>query len=160
LGYFPRKYIQGEFKKRFSESLNNYEDAARRLERYFDRVRVRHLLDISMQRRAWAYVSTDVKVFTYRLDVKAAKHFLSQSLPAQAGVTLSDLGKIEMAWPASLEEQSEPLNGQQVLQIWPSDTPLDIPQRWVWHIVPQGSEKTYTDRGRLHVVEAWVKRGL
>ena len=62
LGYFPRKHIQAEFKKRFKTSFDEQKDAAARLESYFDRVRARHLFDIAAHRKAWAYVSTDVQV--------------------------------------------------------------------------------------------------
>jgi len=159
LGYFPRKHIQAEFKKRFKESFDKHEDAAGRLEKYFERVRVRHLLDIAAHRRAWAYVSTDAQIFTYELDASLRKEFLSKTLPPDAGAALDGNGRIKFAWQASLTQWEDPLNGQNVRDIWPKGTPLEPPQRWVWHIVPQGSEAAYKNNGRLHVVESWVKRG-
>ncbi|HYF48933.1 MAG TPA: hypothetical protein VEJ63_05990 [Planctomycetota bacterium] len=159
LGYFPRKHIQAEFKKRFNESFDKHADAAKRLESYFDRVRARHLFDIAAHAKTWAYVSTDVQIYTYELDPSLTKDFLTKSLPPEAGATLDENGRVKFAWQASLTQWEDPLNGQNVRDIWPKGTPLDPPQRWVWHIVPQGSEASYQKNGRLHVVEAWVKRG-
>ena len=50
------------------------------------------------------------------------------------------------------------LHGQRVKDLWPAGTPLLPMKRWIWHIVPQGSEKKYLETGRIHIVEAWTKR--
>jgi hypothetical protein len=158
LGYFPRTHIQNEFKRRFNEEFKKHADAAEALERYFDRVRVRHLHDIAAQHKACAYVSGDIAVYVYALKNITGAQLLKEGSPRNGGVEIDARMTPQFDWPVEIVEQSDPLHGQLVKDLWPAGTPLDTPRRWVWHIVPQGSEKKYQDTGRIHVVEAWIKR--
>jgi len=156
LGYFPRVHVQTAFRKRFGEPFAEHERAAESLERYFDRVRARHIADVASFKKAWAYVSTDVEVLAYELTAPAAG-ITSAPAPANGGVELNARGDVEFAWPVKVEKCDDPLHGQRVKDLWPRGAKVGPPRRWAWHIIPQGSEKGYLDRGRVHVVEAWVK---
>jgi hypothetical protein len=158
LGYFPRLHVQNEFRKRFKFPFGEHAQAAESLEKYFDRVRARHILDMAMLKKSWAYISTDVESIVYALSPPAA-NILSARAPVDGGVRLNDAQRPEFDWPAQSVDSSDPLHGQRVKDLWPADTRCDAPQRWVWHIVPQGSEKAYQDKGRIHIVESWVKHG-
>lgn len=158
LGYFPRLYIQTEFRKKFNKPFGEQESAAEGLECYFDRVRARHIHDLAALRKAWAYVSTDIQTVVYEMEAVAAAALLKNAPPPNAGVELDANGGVKFAWPAKIIERSDPLHGQKVKDVWPREAVVDAPRRWVWHIVPQGSEKKYTASGRVHVVEAWTKK--
>jgi hypothetical protein len=158
LGYFPRLHVQTEFRKRFKKPFSEHPPAAESLEKYFDRVRARHILDLALLKKSWSYVSTDVESIIYALTPPAPK-ILSATVPADGGVRLDGKQRPAFEWPAQIVESSDPLHGQRVKDLWPSGITCDAPQRWVWHIVPQGSEKSYRDRGRVHIVEAWTKHG-
>lgn len=158
LGYFPRLHVQNEFRARFKSAFSEQHQAAERLECYFDRVRARHIHDLAAQSRAWAYVSTDIDAVTYALRAGTGRGLLAESVPPEAGVTLNAQGELRLHWPADILEHSDPLHGQKVKELWPPGARLGPVRRWAWHIVPQGSEKKYMDRGRVHLVEAWTKR--
>ena len=158
LGYFPRLHVQKEFRKRFNSEFADQESAAASLENYFNRIRVRHFLDIAQQQKAYVYVASDVQVKVYTL--KPARNILAESVPPDAGVKLGERGSLVFHWPAEIIDESDPLNGQDLRSLWPANSPLLPPQRWAWHIVPQGSEKKYQDRGRIHIVEAWTRTPL
>lgn len=154
LGYFPRLHVQTEFRKRFDVPFEEQIHAAERLECYFDRVRARHVHSIAALKKSHAYLSTDIDAAGYEL--AGAKIDLAAP-SSHAGVSLSASGQIEFQWPVKEISHSDPLHGQAVKNLWPGGTKLDSPQRWVWHIVPQGSEKKYMSRGRVHIVEGWAK---
>ena len=156
LGYFPRLYIQTEFRKRFGHSFDGHGAAAESLERYFDRVRARHIFDIASIKNAWAYLSTDIDTVVYSLD-ESVPPLLTSTIPPNAGVELDSKNELKMSWPSKITEHSDPLHGQRVKALWPQGTRLDLPKRWAWHIVPQGSEKKYQACGRVHIVESWTK---
>jgi hypothetical protein len=158
LGYFPRTYIQNEFKKRFNEPFTKQNEAAEALERYFDRVRIRHVLDIASQRSATAYVSGDIAVRVYALKNKSEAAQFTKAAPKDAGVELDERGEPRFVWPVEIVENSDPLHGQKIRDLWPEGSTLLLPKKWVWHIVPQGTEKKYQDTGRVHIVEAWTKK--
>jgi len=158
LGYFPRLYIQTEFKKRFGVPFAENKDAAEALECYFDRVRARHIHDLSAHRNSWAYASSDIEAVVYQLEPKTAATLLTSPLPPNAGVEWDSQGEVKFAWPAKIVDRSDPIHGQNLKSLWARDAVLQPPQRWVWHIVPQGSEKKYVDTGRVHVVEAWTRK--
>ncbi|MCY3021301.1 MAG: hypothetical protein NTW87_19985 [Planctomycetota bacterium] len=158
LGHFPRLHIQTLFRRRFGKPFSEHERAAESLERYFDRVRARHIADVASFGKAWAYLATDVETLVYTLSAQPGASLLAGEAPPNAGVELDEKGGVRFAWPAEIEERDDPLHGQRVEDLWPRGTVLDPPRRWAWHVVPQGSEKKYRDRGRVHVVEAWVKR--
>jgi hypothetical protein len=157
LGYYPRRYIQNYFKKRFGQSFEKYAKAAQGLEKYFDRVRARHFYDIASQKSAWAYVSGDTSVITYRLKGGKPINLLTESAPPNGGVTLDEKGEPVFKWPVEIVERSDPLNGQRVRDLWPQGSSLSV-ERWAWHIVPQGAEAKYQHTGRIHVVEAWTRK--
>jgi hypothetical protein len=158
LGYFPRLYVQTEFKKRFNKPFGDQAAAAEALECYFDRVRARHIHDIAALKKSWAYVSTDIGVVVYEMETAFAANLLKSAPPPNAGVELDSNLNAKFAWPVKIIERSDPLHGQNVKNLWPREATLQAPKRWVWHIVPQGSEKKYTTSGRVHIVEAWVKK--
>lgn len=158
LGYFPRTHIQSEFKRRFNEPFKKFEEAAEALERYFDRVRVRHVLDMASQKKATAYLSGDIGVVVYALKDRTGEQLLKDGAPRNGGVELNARGEPQFQWPVEIVETSDPLHGQKVKELWPAGTPLQPFKRWAWHIVPQGSEKKYLETGRIHLVEAWTKR--
>ncbi len=157
LGYYPRRHVQNVFRQRFEQPFEKYDKAAESLEKYFDRVRARHFFDIASQRSAWAYVSGDTSVVTYKITGRIAQNLLAESVPPNAGVTLDDKGEPLFKWPVEIVERSDPLNGQSVRELWPQGSSLTV-EKWVWHIVPQGAETKYRDKGRVHVVEAWTRR--
>ena len=157
LGYFPRAYIQREFRTRFKQGFADRTAAAEALECYFDRVRARHVSDIAAQKNAWAFLSSDVETITYELEGEQ-KDLSKVEAPPGGGAFLDDKGGAQFHWPVKITGRSDPLHGQKIRNLWPDGTPLDPPQRWIWHIVPQGLEKRYTTCGRTHVVEAWTKR--
>ncbi|HYG74042.1 MAG TPA: hypothetical protein VEK08_03470 [Planctomycetota bacterium] len=158
LGYFPRLYVQTEFRKRFGHAFADHGAAAEALECYFDRVRARHVHDIASYRKAWAYLSSDIEAIVYQVDTKTAAGFKSAPLPPHAGVSVDARGDPQFAWPAKIIERNDPIHGQKLKELWPREASLKPPQRWAWHIVPQGTEKKYTDTGRIHIVEAWTKK--
>ena len=158
LGFFPRLYIQTEFKKRFNKPFADMANAAEGLECYFDRVRARHIHDLAALRKSWVYVSTDIAVSVYEMEPAVAAPLLKNAPPPNAGVELDARNDVKFAWPVKIIERSDPIHGQKMKQLWPADARLDAPKRWVWHIVPQGSEKKYMTTGRVHVVESWTKR--
>ncbi|MGD0094005.1 MAG: hypothetical protein ABSE73_29195, partial [Planctomycetota bacterium] len=158
LGYFPRLHIQTAFGRRFKQPLNEHARAAASLERYFSRVRARHIADIAAFRKAWAYLSTDVQTVVYSLQPGAGTSLLALPVRPGAGVELDEKGKLKFAWPVEIRERNDPLHGQRVKDLWPRGARTDPPRRWAWHIIPQGSEKDYSDRGCVHLVEAWTKR--
>ncbi len=157
LGYFPRLYVQTEFRKRFNKPFAENESAAEALECYFDRVRARHIHDLAALRNAWVYVSTDIQTAVYEMDPGVAAPLLKAPPPSNAGVELDERGEIKFAWPVKIIERADPLHGQKVKDLWPREAKVTAPRRWVWHIVPQGSEKKYMTTGRVHVVEAWTR---
>jgi hypothetical protein len=158
LGYFPRLHVQSEFRKRFKSEFSEQTRAAASLENYFNRIRARHFLDLAQQQKAFLYVASDIKVHVYRL--KPMRNILTESVPPDAGVKLDDRGNPVFHWPVEIIDESDPLNGQILRELWPTQSQLLPPQRWAWHIVPQGSEKKYQDRGRIHIVEAWTRSPL
>jgi hypothetical protein len=158
LGHFPRLNVQGEFRKRFKEELDDHPETARALEDYFGRVRARHVYDMTTFKKAWLYVSADVEVVVYQLE--ADQNIMSQALDPDAGVGLDASGSVKFKWPVKILDRTDPLYGQKVKDLWPNSVGLRPRQRWVWHIVPQGSEKKYRDRGRVHVVEGWTRSAL
>ena len=157
LGHFPRMHVQNEFRKRFKQPFEDQTQATKSLESYFNRVRARHISDMATQSKAWVYASSDIGVVVYSL--RPERKLLQESVPADAGVTLDANNEAVFHWPVEIIDRSDPLNGQHIRDLWPRDSKLAPPQRWAWHIVPQGSEKKYLDRGRVHVVESWT-RGL
>lgn len=157
LGYYPRRHVQKIFKQRFSQSLEKYGKAAQGLEKYFDRVRARHLHDVASQKRGWAYVSGDTSVVTYRIKDRSIQNLLAHAAPSDGGVTLNAKDELNFKWPVEILERSDPLNGQRVRDLWPENSQLTV-ERWAWHIVPQGAETKYHDSGRVHVVEAWTRK--
>ena len=157
LGYYPRLHIQTEFQKRFKQQFDSHEEAAESLERYFVRVRARHIQDLCSLHKSWGYLATDIDVVTYELKAKHTD-MLTAIPPPNAGVELNSRGEVQFFWPAKIIEHSDPLHGQHVKDLWPRGTVTAPPKRWVWHIVPQGSEKKYPDFGRVHIVEAWTKQ--
>jgi hypothetical protein len=156
LGYFPRLHIQNEFKKRFGVPFSKDEETAERLEQYFCRVRARHVYDIASLKNSWSYVSTDVDAITYEL--KEKRNILTETVPPKAGVELDSMGQVKFAWQAEITEHSDPLHKQKVKELWPKQSRVEPPKRWVWHIVPQGAEKKYQTCGRVHIIEAWTRR--
>jgi hypothetical protein len=158
LGYFPRLHVQTEFRKRFKEELDAHPDASQALEKYFGRVRARHVCDMTLQKKAWLYLSADVEVVGYALE--SDQNILTQALDRNAGVELDASGNVKFNWPVKVLDRNDPLYGQRVKDLWPNKAGLQAPLRWAWHIVPQGSEKKYRDRGRVHIVEAWTRSPL
>ena len=156
LGHFPRLYVQTEFRKRFKTEFAEQERAAKSLESYFNRVRARHIAGMARQSKAWIYLASDVEIVVYTL--KAVRKILSESIPDDAGVKIGADGALRFHWPVEILERTDPLNGQSIRELWPHESILSPPQRWAWHIVPQGSEKKYIDRGRVHIVEAWTRQ--
>ncbi|HLX60380.1 MAG TPA: hypothetical protein VKX17_03765 [Planctomycetota bacterium] len=157
LGYYPRRHIQNVFKKRFDQPFEKYDKAAGSLERYFDRVRARHIHDLASQRGAIAYASSDISVLTYQVRGRITHNLLAEAAPSDAGVSVDDKGEPIFKWPVEIVERSDPLNGQKIRDLWPQGSALSV-ERWAWHIVPQGAEAKYQDRGRVHVVEGWTRR--
>ena len=157
LGYYPRRHIQSVFRTRFEQAFEKYDKAADSLEKYFNRVRARHIFDMASQKNAWAYVSGDTNVVTYQVAGRITHNLLAEAVPPNAGVTLNEKGQPVFKWPVEILEQSDPLNGQSVRELWPQGSALSV-EKWVWHIVPEGAEAKYRDKGRAHVVEAWTRR--
>ncbi|MEI6234319.1 MAG: hypothetical protein WCT04_14805 [Planctomycetota bacterium] len=157
LGYYPRRHVQSEFRKRFDQSFEKYDKAATSLEKYFDRVRARHIFDMASQKSAWAYSSGDINVVTYQLSGRLTQNLLTEAVPPNAGVTLNDKGEPVFKWPVEILERNDPLNGQKVRELWPHGSALSV-EKWVWHIVPEGAEAKYRDKGRIHIVEAWTRK--
>ncbi len=155
LGYFPRLHVQTEFRKRFNSKFQDHPAAAQCFENYFNRVRARHMLDMAQQKKAWIYVASDINVQVYQLNPD--RKILTEPVPPDAGVKLDETGKLQFHWPVDILDVSDPINGQKIRELWPSGEKLLPRQSWVWHIVPQGAEKKYLDRGRVHVVEAWTR---
>ncbi|HEY3324866.1 MAG TPA: hypothetical protein VGP72_30720 [Planctomycetota bacterium] len=158
LGYFPRLHVQGLFRKRFGKRFDDFDNAAESLERYFDRIRARHVQDIASFKKSWTYLSTDVQTVVY--SVKPPHSLDLRNAPKDAGVRLDDKGQLQFDWPVEILELDDPLHGQKVRELWPRTASVNPPERWAWHIVPQGSEKRYLDRGRVHIVEAWTKTAV
>jgi hypothetical protein len=156
LGYYPRRHIQSYFKKRFDQPFDKFNEASSSLEKYFDRVRARHVHDLAAQKNAWAYVSADTSVITYQVKGRITHNLLAEAAPIDGGVTLDDKGEPVFKWPVEIVERSDPLNGQRIRELWPQGSSLSV-EKWVWHIVPQGAEAKYQDRGRVHLVEAWTR---
>lgn len=157
LGYYPRRHIQNVFKKRFNQPFEKFDKTAAELERYFDRVRARHIYDMASQRNAVAYLSGDIAVLTYQVRGRITHNLLAEAAPPDAGVTVDDKGEPVFKWPVDIVERSDPLNGQKIRDLWPPGSVLSV-ERWAWHIVPQGAEAKYQDRGRVHVVEGWTRK--
>jgi len=157
LGHFPRAYVRHEFRKRFNQEFGGWTAGAEALECYFDRVRARHVSDIAAQKSAWAFLASDVGTIEYELEGEL-KNLSTVDAPPGGGAPLDDIGDAQFHWPVKITGRTDPLHGQEIRSLWPDGTPLDPPQRWIWHIVPQGIEKRYTTCGRAHVVEAWTKR--
>ena len=152
LGYFPRTHIMGEFKKRFGKALDDFPPASETLEAYLHRVRSQHVEALTRFPNAGAFLSADYKVVTYELD-----HGLREP-PSGAEIQVNEAGESVFKFPVRYTEQSDPLYGQVLRNLWPKDTRLEGPNRWAWHIIPQGSEKKNLEYGRIHLVEAWIKR--
>lgn len=157
LGYYPRRHVQSVFKKHFGQPFEKYDKTAEGLERYFDRVRARHIHDVASQKNAVAYVSSDTAVLTYQVRGRITHNLLAEAAPPDAGVMLDEKGEPVFKWPVEIVERSDPLNGQRIRELWPQGSALGV-ERWAWHIVPQGAEAKYQDRGRVHVVEAWTRK--
>lgn len=157
LGHFPRLHIQTAFKKRFERRLREFDRASEALERYFCRVRARHIQALASFAGASAYLSSDVEVWTYALQASSPEVAFKAPLPPDAGVTVDERGRPRFAWPVTLERGLDPLHDQRIQDLWPAGVALERPQRWAWHIVPQAHEQGYPDYGRIHLVEAWIK---
>lgn len=160
LGHFPRLHIQAAFKKRFECPLREFDRASEAMERFFCRVRARHIQALASFAGGMAYLSSDVEVWTYSLQAASPDVALKEPLPPEAGVTLDERGRPRFAWPVKLERGLDPLHDQRIQDVWPSGVPLEKAQRWAWHIVPQAREQGYPDYGRIHVVEAWIKKAV
>jgi hypothetical protein len=158
LAHFPRVYVQGEFRKRFERSMEEGKEAFVALEDYLRRVQTQHVHCLASLTSAWVYLSADVRVFTYDLPADQKRALLEEPVPEEAGFGMNEEGDLLCHWDASIQGQSEPLGGQQIPQMWPPGTPVEGPRRWIWHIVPQGAEQGL-QFGRIHVVEAWTKKG-
>ena len=85
-----------------------------------------------------------------------ASFFLSR-IDVMVDPILDEKGAPVFKWPVEILEQSDPLNGQSVRDLFPSGSALTV-EKWCWHIVPQGAESKYRDKGRIHVVEAWTRK--
>ncbi len=157
LGYYPRRHVQSVFKSRFDQPFEKYDKAADSLEKYFDRVRARHFFDIACQGNASAYVSGDISVITYQVAGRITHNLLAEAVPPDAGVTLDEKGEPVFKWPVEILERSDPLNGQRLRDLWPPGGKLSV-EKWAWHIVPQGAEAKYRDKGRIHIVEGWSRK--
>jgi hypothetical protein len=157
LGYYPRRHIQNVFKQTFNRSLDSCATVAQSLERYFDRVRARHIHDLSGQRGARMYLSADVSVMTYRLVGRMTQNLLAEAAPVDGGVTLDDSGRPKFKWNVDVLEETDPLNGQNIRDLFPQPGNLTC-EKWVWHIVPEGAEAKYRDTGRIHIVEGWSRK--
>lgn len=154
LGHFPRQHVEEEFKRRFRTAFSagsQYASGVENMERYFGRVRARHILDLAGMSRAWAYLSSDIEVLRYTAESAAVR------AAAPPAVELDARNQAAFAFPAEIVERNDPLHGQQIRDLWPRGAKLDPPQRWAWHILPLGCEKSTNKRGRAHVVEAWTK---
>lgn len=158
LGHFPRQHIHGAFKKRFDKKFRDDPDASEHLERFFCRVRARHIQALASFVGAWAYLSSDVEVWNYELKAASPQTAFTEPLPPDAGVTLDERGAPKFHWPVAVERGLDPLHDQRIRDLWPKASLLDPPQRWAWHILPQGREDAHRERGRIHVVEAWTMR--
>ena len=159
LGYYPRRHIQHVFRERFQQPFEKFDHSAKSLEKYFDRVRARHIYDLCSQKKAWTYLSGDVDVVTYQIAGRETHNLLAQAPPRDAGVRLDERGELCFDWKVQIVERSDPLNGQKIRDLWPQSPkgPAPTREKWVWHIVPQGSEQKYRETGRVHIVEGWTR---
>lgn len=153
LGYFPRFHVQKVFKARFQQAFENQAHAVEALECYFNRVRAQHVRALAELRAA--YLSADVAVRSYMLDVAGGPKVFEAPLPEDAGAALDNFGEVKLAWPARIKPGLPPLHTQKLGDLWPETSDARRLDSWAWHIVPQGSEKNYEESGRVHVVEAW-----
>lgn len=154
LGHFPRLHVQTAFRKRFKRELRDDARASEELERFFCRVRARHVAALHGCAGSRVFLSGDVEVWTYELQGFDTATAFREPLPEHAGAWLDELGRLRMHWPVCLERGLDPLHDQRLRDLWPRNVPARS-TRWAWHIIPQGSEAKYPDFGRIHIVEAW-----